>query len=1117
MTNYVMLELLLTRFHDRRLFARPGVLRFLVLDELHTYTGKRGADVAGLVRRLKQHTGTSGHLRCIGTSATVESAGDVSAAEAVADFAQRLFGEPFAPADVITESYAPLPEDLPPLTRAIADALAEGPLTIRDLASRLDVQPDDVQATLLSPSPSPLHSPSSPLHSPVPKLHAFFSQGRAIAACLQSEPHLNDRGERICPVCAEEGNERATFPLVFCRACGQEYWSVAVDPEGRLHPANLDDVEAQGRLGYLLDAQPEIALPDNWLTKTGKVRGGKSGYQDVEPKKHTLCPVCACLDSDCDHEDEKRPVTFLPAPFLLCPTCGIVHDRRPREYNKLFTFGSVGRSTATDVLVNAQVQSLPRKGNKVIAFSDNRQDTALQATHMNSLHRRFTFRQALYTALREAGCVFGDRPGAQLGEVGHLLFATQQRHEVQPRFRLDNQALVRAHVNALVLETMSLKGAEGLPSRPRELLDIDQPLFPLSADWRTVYQDGIQRHFDDIVAAVEEAFAREMQGDLTEEGFEWFDRAFVERQVGDFVQNLDGAMDRWRDEYDRLDAERRAINRQLGEQRVDYSLNRRRTVIENKLEKMREGTGDWYLYRYLDGEGFLPGYAFPPEATVLAFDDQEDEMARDPDIALTEYAPGNFVYYRGERYEVTHARPRRRRVPGTASRPDTELDVERVLVCPVCERAYGRSRLGEQETNRAACACGQDLSLIHPRQGMALTDMYAQQRAHITADEEERLRLGYEVTTHYRAGGKQRVYQVRAAGSENQAIFNLTLEQGGEVLRVNRGQRQQEGDPRGFTLCGKCHRWLIGENAPEDHVYTPGEKGQCPRNPHPEDLVRGLWLTKDIHSDLALFDLPLRQLAGGEVEPLPGDDIEAFYTTLSHTLERALMVAFNLDEREISSFLTRSPGSAPAPASDEAGAPYRVVLYETTVGGSGVLASLAEPGRLATVVQRARELLHEGDPEGGCQKACYACLLSFYNQRVHHLLDRTLVLPWLQSLDDLAVEPVVSEGRFDALAGQCQSGLERQVLEAIRDRGLPLADEAQRTVYDGDEPLVIADFFYEPKIIVFVDGSPHHRDYVQEADRRKRLRLKGLGYRLVVVKAEDPQAGLDDLASRLAP
>lgn len=65
--------------------------------------------------------------------------------------------------------------------------------------------------------------------------------------------------------------------------------------------------------------------------------------------------------------------------------------------------------------------------------------------------------------------------------------------------------------------------------------------------------------------------------------------------------------------------------------------------------------------------------------------------------------------------------------------------------------------------------------------------------------------------------------------------------------------------------------------------------------------------------------------------------------------------------------------------------------------------------------------------------------------------------------------------------------------------------------YSG-QPLVNA----MARIVVFVDGSPHHRDYVQEADQRKRMRLKRLGYRIVVARAEEPETRLDDLAARLA-
>jgi len=85
MTNYSMLEYLLLRRLDRVLF--DDRLHFLVLDEVHTYQGARGIEVACLIRRLKEHVGKlDGKLVCIGTSATVK--GD--SAEAVASFAREL-------------------------------------------------------------------------------------------------------------------------------------------------------------------------------------------------------------------------------------------------------------------------------------------------------------------------------------------------------------------------------------------------------------------------------------------------------------------------------------------------------------------------------------------------------------------------------------------------------------------------------------------------------------------------------------------------------------------------------------------------------------------------------------------------------------------------------------------------------------------------------------------------------------------------------------------------------------------------------------------------------------------------------------------------------------------
>ena len=71
LTNYMMLELLLTRLQERKIRdAIYGNLRFLVFDELHTYRGRQGADVAMLIRRIRAQCKhevvcIGKHTRCI--------------------------------------------------------------------------------------------------------------------------------------------------------------------------------------------------------------------------------------------------------------------------------------------------------------------------------------------------------------------------------------------------------------------------------------------------------------------------------------------------------------------------------------------------------------------------------------------------------------------------------------------------------------------------------------------------------------------------------------------------------------------------------------------------------------------------------------------------------------------------------------------------------------------------------------------------------------------------------------------------------------------------------------------------------------------------------------------
>ena len=107
LTNYVMLEYILTRPYDGALVRAAQDLSFLVLDELHTYRGRQGSDVALLVRRVRDASNAT-NLRCVGTSATLAGPGTFAEQRAeVARIATRLFGATVEPANVIGETLAP--------------------------------------------------------------------------------------------------------------------------------------------------------------------------------------------------------------------------------------------------------------------------------------------------------------------------------------------------------------------------------------------------------------------------------------------------------------------------------------------------------------------------------------------------------------------------------------------------------------------------------------------------------------------------------------------------------------------------------------------------------------------------------------------------------------------------------------------------------------------------------------------------------------------------------------------------------------------------------------------------------------------------------------------------
>jgi len=107
LTNFKMLDYALMKANYHDLWSGnlqdASLLQFLILDELHTYDGAQGTDVANLIRRLKLKINIpKNHLCPVGTSATIGSG--LNAPQLLAEYASKVYGEAIGSDCLISEN-----------------------------------------------------------------------------------------------------------------------------------------------------------------------------------------------------------------------------------------------------------------------------------------------------------------------------------------------------------------------------------------------------------------------------------------------------------------------------------------------------------------------------------------------------------------------------------------------------------------------------------------------------------------------------------------------------------------------------------------------------------------------------------------------------------------------------------------------------------------------------------------------------------------------------------------------------------------------------------------------------------------------------------------------------
>ena len=491
LTNYMMLEYLLVRPADREGIFANHRCRFLVLDEVHSYRGTLGSNIALLVRRLRAHLVQARQdwrptvppaeeprrfpaLIPIGTSATIKTLdeGTQSLEErirlrdsAVQTFFSTLTGAQHDSIRVISETL----EDLQPPAEAIyptqpgnvdtsrldvtdhkavhtalcaltgqpstlpLDSVARRARLLWDLNRLLVGAPRSlsqlvaqIQATVLERTSSPAEDLIAEIEAALVigaalpegtpgalrlRAHRFIRGGWQFHRCLNPAcGKLYPMGEGECQLCGMR-----TAPLYLCRSCGADYLRFAgTDPKdptaNPLTPSAAPNEVAE----WLLYEQGRFKLiqeDENEDGDEGEIPGSRRGTHKVDKQMrgrkvfHGSFDPASCWFST-DAHTHPLQVTLAPA-RTQCLCCGATLGSR-----NVLTPVALGTSAAVKVIAEGLVGALaeahrsqPSNDGKerLLVFSDSRQDAAHQARFIIFASRYDRMRRRVFQTLREHG------------------------------------------------------------------------------------------------------------------------------------------------------------------------------------------------------------------------------------------------------------------------------------------------------------------------------------------------------------------------------------------------------------------------------------------------------------------------------------------------------------------------------------------------------------------------------------------------------------------------------------------------------------------------------------------------------------------------------------------
>ena len=660
-----------------------------------------------------------------------------------------------------------------------------------------------------------------------------------------------------------------------------------------------------------------------------------------------------------------------------------------------------------------------------------------------------------------------------------------------PRMDLINEEMLKSHLHSIILTKKPIGGLNTSIGDIINTEDIQQlPLKEEVADNISLSESQVKETLVQFGKVINDDYFRK------ELGFrkpKWFNDEWINRATDSFKSDFENSLVRWRVLYRNAKVQFREANAII-ENRI-YADNHSkisearysRKQAERQMELLlnssssrdrEEGNSqsEFYPYRYLASEGFLPGYNFtrlPLRSFLENREGSGEFVSRTRFIALSEFGPQNIVYHDGTKYRIDRI-----------ILSEAEAKLEKAKVSPYT----GYIMMKEQYNYNVDPIVGRELTqgmdkytfvdLIE----MPETKAYEMQR--ITCQEEERTRKGYDVRTYFSVDDEFDSMTQAHIMHEGVKLIHIHAMPAARLVHINHKWRNSPKET-GYPINLKNGHWQNkSQEAVEGH----------------DDNIRRVRLFTTVTAN-ALYLQP--------VKTLPLDGGKDGVITLMYALKRAIESFFQVEPNEIGVTIM---GELDMP---------NILLYESAEGSLGILSQIVEnPEIFKAVMNEAYKICFMKDgveiPQEELVPASYDDLLSYYNQIHHQVIDRNYIREALRMLKESTLEVLTTRqyGSYDEqykaleAARDPNSSTEEKFLKYLYEKGIRLPDVAQPNIAD---MYVRPDFLYKPNICVFCDGTPHDNPSVKADDNLKRSTLKEAGYQVLTWYYKD---SIDDLISR---